>query len=340
MTTTVKLTDDFELPAYRTGAEVLFLLANTIDEVFSSPGTIDLLDGSEEGDWIELLSLLGKFNVDPQTKISQSTRIGDLWDGFVRLNDIQKFEKEVIDTLHKARGVSVALATSGTSAFDYLDTANTAGHKIAKKILSKHGSARLLPAAPVSVEVFYDGPGERYCAGSSLWTNQIRWAYQPLPHALSGAVLADVVFAHEYLSHLAPRNKYLSSTIREQWLVAALRQSLEEDKLCPYWKIRIWPRYRHALESHVTGLARILQPDASVVRYSGLQGAEENLRVLSIRYPPLFWRLTKEILESDDDAKLAAEAVRVAKQLAYKGLPDLKRRKINSINSLAAMLDL
>lgn len=339
MAKTVTLTGDFEVPAYRAGLEVLLLLAEAVHRVFSADGTIDLLDRSEQGDWVELLSLLGKLNVDSQTRITETIRIGDLWDSYLRTNDLRILEPKAVAVFQSARDSSIAQAIARVSIVDYLDKANHSGHDIARQILKKHGMAELLPASPVSVEVFYDGPGEKYCAGSSIWTNQIRWAYQPVAHALTGTVLADFVFAHEYLSHLAPCNKYLSSTIREQWLVAALRQGLEDDKLGPYWKIRLWPRYRSALESHVTGLARILQPDASVVRYSGLRGAEENLRVLSIKDRSLFWRLTREILESRDDARLAEDAMLIAKALAYHGVPDLSKNNIIGINDLARVMN-
>jgi hypothetical protein len=338
MSSTVKLDPkDFALPAYKAGVEVLLLLAEAINEVFSSTGTIDLLDRSEEGDWIELLALLGKLTADPQTKIVETARIGELWDNYFRQNDVKKLEAEVLDVFQAARDMSVARATA-TSLTQYLDAANDWGHKTARQILKKHGVTQLLPASPVVVEVFYDGPGEKYCAGSSLWTKKIRWAYQPVSHALMGVVLADFVFAHEYLSHLAARNKHLSSTIREQWLVAALRQSLEDDKLGPFWKIRLWPRYRSDLESHVIALAKIVHPDASVVRYSGFQGAEEQLRVLCMKYPDLFWKLTREILASKNNSRLASDATQIAKGLANRGLPDLDTSKINKISDLAAII--
>jgi hypothetical protein len=338
MSKTVELTNDFALPAYQAGIEVLLLLADAINEVFSATGIIDLLDGSEQGDWIELLSLLGKLNIDPQTRVSETRLIADLWETYFRQNDVRKLEEEVLGVLRMSRDKSVARASSGSSIVDYLNAANDSGHNIARQILKKHGVAQILPALPVPVEVFYDGPGEKYCAGSSLWTNQIRWAYQPVSHSLAGAILADLVFAHEYLSHLVPRNKHLGSTIREQWLVAALRQGLEDDKLAPYWKIRLWPRFRSALESHVTGLARILQPDASVVRYSGLRGAEEMLRAFSIKHTDLFWRLTKEVLESKNDPQLAFDAIQIARSLSNRGLPELRGRKIRTISDLAAIV--
>lgn len=338
MSKSVELTSDFALPAYRAGVDVLLLLADSIAEVFSAAGIIDLLDRSEQGDWIELLSLLGKLSTDSQTRVSETRLIADLWKAYFLQNDVQKLEEEVLGVFRAACDKSVARANSGSSSVGYLDAANKSGHNIARQVLERHGVARILPASPVPVEVFYDGPGEKYCAGSSLWTNEIRWAYQPVPHSLAGAILADIVFAHEYLSHLVPRNKNLSSTIREQWLVAALRQSLEADKLAPYWKIRLWPRYRSALESHVTALAKILQPDASVVRYSGLRGAEEMLRTFSIKHSVLFWSLTKEILESRNDPKLASDAMQIARGLANRGLPELRGRKVRTISDLAGIV--
>jgi hypothetical protein len=334
MGTTVQLNSDFDLPAYRTGLEVLLLLAEAINEVFSSQQTMDLLDGSEHGNWIELLRLLGDLNVDPQCRVSQTTHIGDLWDAFFHQNDVKNLETQLLGVFQAVRDKSVARAKSGNPITVYLDATNKLGHNIVTKILKKRDVEQLITPDPIPVEVFYDGPGGQYCAGSSLWTNKIRWAYQPVPHSLWGALLADLVFAHEYLSHLVPRNKYLGSTVREQWLVAALRRALEEDKLVLYWKIRLWTPYRSALESHVTKLARILQPDASVVRYSGLQGAEENLRWLDIKHTKLFWRLTVEILRSKNDREIAAKAAHIAERLAHRGVPAIDERKVHSISEL------
>jgi hypothetical protein len=339
MTKLLSLTGQFDVPGYRTGLEVLVLLAEAVDGAFSSPGAVDLLDASEKGDWIDLLFLLGNLNVDSKTKVSDTKNIGDLWDAYLGTNDLKILEPRVLAVFQKARRSSIARATADGPIVNYLDAANRSGHNIAREILKKYGLATLLPSSRVPVEVFYDGTGETYCAGSHLWTNEIRWAYQALEQALPGVVVSEFVFAHEYLSHLAPQNKYLNSTIREQWLVAALRHGLETDKLGPYWKIRLWPRYRTALESHVTGLAKILQPDASPVRYSGLRGAEEALRSLSLMNPSLFEKLTREILASKDDTKLTTDAMRVAKALTYRGLPAVPRNNSLTISSLADILD-
>jgi hypothetical protein len=336
---TVELNNnDFALPAYRTGVEVLLLLAEAINEVFSSPGAIDVSDSSKQGDWISLLRLLGKLNVDPQTRISQTALISDLWDTFFRQNDVKGLENQVLALFKNARDRSVARATSGTSIVGYLDQANELGHGMVRKLLKKHGADKLLAPSPTAVEVFYDGAGQNYCAGSSIWTNRIRVAYQSVPHALLGTVIADLVFAHEYFSHLVPRNKHLNSTVREQWLVAALREALEEDKLALFWKTRLWTPYRSALESHVVALARVAQPDASVVRYSGVQGAEEQLRLLAAKHRKLFWHLTVEVLKSNDDREIAEKASQIATSLATRGLPTLVAAKIRSINDLANII--
>jgi hypothetical protein len=338
MPSTVQLTKDFDIPAYLAGLEVLLHLAAAVTDAFSPKGIIDVLDASERGDWIALLFLLGKTHTDPQTRVVDTQRIDDVWQAYFLLNDVKHLEDQVLQILQQARAKSVASATAKHHIVSYLEVANDNGHSIAKQILKKHGLAQLLPAAPVQVEVFHDGSGTHYCAGTSRSTGQIRWAYQPLKHALPGTILADFVFAHEYLSHLVPRNKHLNSTIREQWLVAALHHSLDDGKLGPYWKLRLWPHFRSALVSHVTSVATIIEPEASPVRYSGIQGAEEALRTLSVKDGPFFWQLTKEILESDDDQSVALAGHTVAKSLTYRGLGCLKGVKQLKLQDLSTLL--
>ena len=338
---TVRLKNgDFALPAYHTGVEVLFLLAEAINEVFSAKGVIDILDSSEQGDWIGLLRLLGQLSVDPQTRVGDISQIKNLWAIFFLHNDVKNLEPQILAIFEEVGDRCIFRAAVGRQTESYLDGANDSGHSIVRKILKKHSVVGLLPSAPVPVEVFYDGPGQMYCAGSHLWTNRIRLAYQPVPHALMGAIIADLVFAHEYFSHFVPKNKHLDATIREQWLVAALRGAMEDDRLVPYWKSRLWTPYRTALESHVTALAKIVQPDASVVRYSGLQGAAENLRVLDIRNGPAFWRLTAQILRSRSDPEVVDKASQIARHLAHGGVPPLTSSKVLNINDLYEILGL
>jgi hypothetical protein len=221
-----------------------------------------------------------------------------------------------------------------------LKEANGEGHKIAKSILAKHGIGGLLAASPVLLEVFYDGTGQEYCAGSSAVSKMIRWAYQPVQHALAGAMIAEHIFAHEYLSHLAPKNNHLDLTIREQWLVAALRGVLEEDAARPYWKNRLWEPYRGALEDHAVSVARLIDARASANDFSGYQGAERVLMALYNKDKALFWSLTVEILNQKPSDKLAEQALRVARRLTSRGTRGLNVSKVITLKELAELIGL
>jgi hypothetical protein len=340
MATTIRLTEDFENPVHRAGLEIILLLAKALGEVLSKPGASDTFDRSEKGSWLEVILLLGQLETDRETAVYETAEIGKLWEKLLGLNSLAEYELELIELLKEARDKSIEYAKKADAGLTYLKEANEEGHKIAKSILAKHGIGGLLATNPVLLEVFYDGRGEEYCAGSSAMSKMIRWAYQPLPHALAGALIAEHIFAHEYLSHLAPRNNHLDLTIREQWLVAALRGALEEDTARPYWKNRLWEPHREAMEGHAVSVRRLVDARASANDFSGYQGAERVLMALFNKDKALFWSLTVEILHQKSNDKLAEQALRVARGLTSRGTKGLKLRKGMTLKELGELMGL
>jgi len=68
----------------------------------------------------------------------------------------------------------------------------------------------LQAAKEYPIRVHYNPDGNDYCASSSLFANEIGWNLQLVQRALYGALILDMLFEHEYLSHMLPRNDYLS----------------------------------------------------------------------------------------------------------------------------------
>jgi hypothetical protein len=340
MATNIRLTEEFKNPVHRAGLEVVLLLATALGHVLSKPGATDIFDRSDTGSWLEVVRLLGQLQTDRETAVYNTSEVGKLWEKLFGLNSLAEYEPELIELLKEARDRCIEYAKKADVGLTYLKEANQEGHKIAKSILAKHGIEGLLATSPVFLEVFYDGTGQEYCAGSSAVSKMIRWAYQPLQHALAGALIADRIFAHEYLSHLAPKNNHLDPTIREQWLVAGLRGVLEEDTGRPYWKNRLWEPYREALEDHAVSIARLGDARASANDFSGYQGTERVLMALYNKDKVLFWALTVEILNQKPSDKHAEQALRVARGLTSHGTKGLKRRKSMTMQELDQLIGL
>ena len=237
----VILSETFDVPAIRLGLDSLLLIGRAVREALSQPGAIDSFDASRGGSWIEIITSLGKLVVDREHRISEISEVGDLWSTFFGYNCVKKLGPEARAVLENARARCIGDATAKKNLLGDLQVANAEGHRLVRKKLMALGANSFHPSTPLSIEVFYDESGKEYCAGSSKITNRIRWAYQPVAHGLCAVVLGDFLYAHEYLSHLIPENSWLDSTIREQWLVAALVTAFRDDSSRPNWKNRLWP---------------------------------------------------------------------------------------------------
>jgi hypothetical protein len=330
----IQLTESFKIPGYRAGLEVLLFLSRSLRQVFSEQSVIETFERSRKSSWLKVVNVFGALKVDPEFTAYETAQISDLWDAFFRLNTIKQLEPELRAILGGARDKCVAAVNAKEDCLSELQHANEDGYAIVKSILIENGLEILMPPNPLPIEVFYDSAGQEYCAGSSPWTKIIRWAYQPVPHALAGAIIGEFLFAHEYLSHLVPKNNFLDQTIREQWLVAALRGAILEDPSRAYWKNKLWSPYRLKLLSHVEEIARKLTPDASPVSPSGCEGAEEVLSHLYIKDRESFWRLTSEILTQEPDQEAARNAAEVARTLANRGPSVLGHDKLFKLKDL------
>jgi hypothetical protein len=334
MSNQVQLTESFKLPGYRAGLEVLLFLSRSLRKTFSEQGVIETFERSRNSSWLKVVNVFGALKVDPEFTAYETGQISDLWDAFFRLNTIKQLEPQLQVILKEARDKCLAAVNAKEDCLSELQLANKDGYAIVKSILIENGLETLMPPNPLPIEVFYDSAGQEYCAGSSRWTNIIRWGYQPVAHSLAGAIIGELLFAHEYLSHLVPKNDFLDQTIREQWLVAALRGAILEDSSRAYWKNKLWPLYRSKLLSHVEGVARKLAPDASSVSFSGCEGAEDVLSYFYIKDRESFWRLTSEILRQEPDQETARNATEVACTLSNRGPSVLGGNKLFKLNDL------
>jgi hypothetical protein len=334
------LTEQFDNPGIRVGLDILLIHARTLDESLSGAGKADLFDRSEEGSWLEVIEQLGRLQADPNSRVADKNKIDDLWAAFFALNPIKNlYEPELISVLQECRKKSVVYAKGAGDPLVYMERANDEGQVIARKILADCKLEKQLAAKPVGVQIFYDEPGEHYCAGTNSETKTIYWAFQAVPHGLAGVIMAERILAHEYLSHLAPKNSLLDLTIREQWLVSALKAALEADASKPYWKNRLWSPYHEDLQSHAVEVAKKLKPaSATPRRFSGYPGVLPITDALYYKEQALSHALTAEILGQKESQELADLASEVARGLAGQGISQLDLSNIKNLTGLAELL--
>jgi len=313
--TSVLLDEQFDAPSLRAGLEVMLLLARTMREAFERDDAAGCLEG-EEFSWIDAIGWLGSAAAREVPQFQQVTEIADLWKSFLARAEIRNLPKDARAVLRRARDRSVRAARTKTSPLSDFDQANAAAYQKVQIVLTPHKLDHLLPSVPVPMEVFHDPEGKEYCASASRLTGKIRWSFQPqLAHPLYGLIILDYIFAHEYLSHLVPRNPHLGLSIQERWLVATLRRGIIHDQSEPYWKRVLWTTYRDALIRYVQREEERLKPDSMVTSFFGTALAEDSAHDLFLTNQPSFWGITTEILGQGDDKSGARRAAKVVEGL-------------------------
>lgn len=219
-----------------------------------------------------------------------------VWNQFFNNIEVQKLGEKALAIFNIVRAESLRAAVNESIAVDDLAAAHQNAHEFISDILKKNGLD--LPLDPASLVVSFDENARTFCASTSRILGQVRWVYQPVPHALYGALIPEIILAHEYLSHLAPQNAFLGDAVTENWLVVALMRSLREswgNDRSQVWKNMVWALMRDALENHVRSLKNV-EPARSVLKFGSPRGVKEFALILYGRSKPAFWRFTAALL--------------------------------------------
>ncbi|HKV40499.1 MAG TPA: hypothetical protein VJX67_14900 [Blastocatellia bacterium] len=333
----VRLDKDFEAPVLKARLEVALILARVLREELSNKTTITALEESLPLGWIGLTKVLGSVLANPDYL---AENIDDVWKAFVLHKNIRGLTETQPSVVGQMRQECHRIQEGGDNVLVDLKVANEQAHTFVRRILTRNGIQHLMPPAPVPIKVFFDAEASAYCASTSRLTGVIRWAYQPVPHALLGLIIPEFIISHEYLSHLVPSNRYLDNHIREQWLVAALAGAYRDARTYPRWKLRLWPAFRKMLTDHVvrtrSGVGR--DTEAGSVSSFGFEGVEQASDLLYSKNRRLFWRLTAEMLEHETDTPHAELASWVAYHLVGQNLSGLRPNKVQSLNDLHLFL--
>jgi len=314
----------FEAPTPRASFQMLTTVALALRERLDVLAVTPL--DEEQNDTFNWLDLLASLTPGLKTYLSEITDIAHIeamWTNFLSSPRIAPMPK----AYHRQIG-DIAAATKTAldleNCVEQFREFNRQGHALARSVLDKCEETRRLGKRPAEFSILFDEDASYYCAATTRADKRIRWAHQPVEHALYAALVPELVFAHEYFSHLAPANRWLSRAMTEAWLVEGLMLTLEHDVgagLSP-WRKQVWGRLRDALVSPRTS-------PAAVVERVGFWGVARFAAALHGRSSDAFWRLTRIILTAPDQKPRAEEldslmVKLIGRRRAYKVLAEQK----------------
>jgi hypothetical protein len=305
---------DAATPGLEAGVWILQLLAESLQDLFNHHLRQISGDCGKRGLGLaDLPRILGGFAAqrlpsvgDDPDHLAQDRQkaLGVIWRDFLGENRILKLGTKTRGLLELAARQTQARLAKGTFRFDWLEQAHTRARKFINEFLATGHLADLGEAPPKEVVVFADLTGRQFCAKTQGGRQAIEWAHQNVPHALLQMLVAERVLAHEYLSHLVPRNQALGLTVTEQWLVALLddlyrdkdSDKHNEERGEQYWQAVTFRALRQDLELHVARMEHDQNPMLEPVRSLGIAGVEAAASVLYGSASERYWHFTTRLL--------------------------------------------
>jgi hypothetical protein len=291
-------------PGLHAGVWLQQLLAESLHGILASNYQQIAVDcARNELGLADLARILGGFAAQrlPPVGDEEKTLVQDrekalkfIWDDFLKENRIQKLSRNTRDLLKSGSAETKQKLQQGKFDFSWLEQAHTGARRFIDEFLKSRALEGMSSVPAVKVFVVEDREGRMFCARTQAERGQILWAHQNVAHALTNMLVAERVLAHEYLSHVLPRNGGLGRAVTEQWLVALLQDLYERRKGEPYWPRAIFRTLRHDLEEHVAGKAA--NRGLEMIRSLGVRGVESAASDLFENAPERFWRFTDELL--------------------------------------------
>jgi hypothetical protein len=308
--------EEFDAPVVRSRLHAFLLLANSTQPYLSL-----LLQEMEREffygvEWHAVVAILAKGFADQIPSLVATEEVRFIWARFLNDNVVARLGARTQHVLGKIQESLHASLAKPELSQEYLLAANERGAEWVRSILRRH---RLLsPPETVVLApmfVYFDPEARLFCASANRLSGQICWGLQFKRHAFFGALIADLIFAHEYLSHLLPRNRHLSRMVREIWLVSVLHEILK-NAADPHSRVYLflWEKFRWELAKHFR---------ASEIQLFGPLRLDLFAAKMCFHAPELFWSLTSGILNLEDlpeRAKLVDDLLIRLASLSDKGL--------------------
>jgi len=327
----VLLDEPFLSPKVRARLDIFLLLAAALQ-----PSLKDLNQKAED-DWEEIVTILATILEQELPSMQVRADVARIWNQFMANARISKLGKKTTAILQE---VETRLASGGrikNRGLKYLDAANDQAVTWIQKLGVEREVPSFAGASKVPLRLYYDPKGEEFCASSNRLVGEIGWRLQLKEYAFYGALIPDMIFEHEYISHLLPKNRALSRGVRELWLSTALHRAHVNAQIDVYQRrvnLFLWQKFRDELaETHPGGARAIYGP-------GNLETSVENS---SFYAPETFWLATSEIMDLADTEEEAEFMDALLETMSW--LDDSKLRaalsdKWNGLNGFYTSLSL
>ncbi|WP_263385814.1 hypothetical protein [Granulicella arctica] len=278
----------FRAPIVRAQFDVLLVLADAM-----APSLADLYDVAPSN-WNSVVTAAAEALATQTPKVKSIADAISIWDRV--LNDLGVANLtpaaiQVLSSITERLKLRVAGSTGGESR---LEESRKAAVDWIRALGNRRGLTDLANAVEYRIRVHYDAKGDDYCASSSLIENEIGWSLQLVERALYAALILEMLFEHEYLSHMLPRNLYLSKNVREIWLSAALYWEFVNhsgDRSSKHVQEFLWEKFRRELNMHF---------DPKNQAFFGPWKIDKLAERIYFSSPEIFWDITGAILECSD----------------------------------------
>jgi len=202
----------------------------------------------------------------------------------------------VVESITRRLEATIAASYDGA---EYLVSRHDAAVQWVRGLGGRYGLAALENAVVYPIRAHYNPKGDDYCASSSLYANEIGWNLQLVERSLYGVLILEMLFAHEYLSHMLPRNNFLSKNVREIWLSAALYWEYVDhlqDKAAKQVTKYLWEKFRRELGRHF---------DPDDIAFFGPLELDKLAETIRFSSEETFWEISRAILECADERENA-----------------------------------
>lgn len=285
----IKFETEFQAPIVRAQFDVLLALAEVI-----GPSLPDLYRSATNWNYVVVAAVDSLTSQFAHVQVTADATA--IWGRVILDLGVQRLNKPaaaVVQSITQQLSAAVSFPSLYDGA-DYL----TAKHEHAVQWLRELGVRRGLVdfgnATVFPIRAHYNPKGNDYCASSSLFVGEIGWNLQLVERALYGALILEILFEHEYMSHMLPRNSHLSKSVREVWLSSALfweHDNEPGDQATRQVRSFLWERFRREL-------GKFFDPkDLEFFGPLNLDHVAERIRYYS---ESTFWDITKAILECPD----------------------------------------
>ena len=197
----------------------------------------------------------------------------------------------VVESITKRLEASIAGSDGGV---EYLVSRHDAAVQWVRGLGRRYGLSAFENAVVYPIRTHYNPKGDDYCATSSLYANEIGWNLQLVERSLYGVLILEMHIAHEYLSHMLPRNNFLSKNVREIWLSVGLYWEYVDhlqDKAAKQVTKYLWEKFRRELGRHF---------DPDDVAFFGPLELDKLAETIRFSSEETFWEISRAILECAD----------------------------------------